>query len=144
MIILTKAKNILTRITTDSFSPVFRSYPVNLVRRQPFAHFCIVKLLITRKNLKMEVITIQSEAFNAIVEKIEAVNKKLETKEKEPKEKWLDNQELMQLLKISKRTAQHYRDSGLISFSQVGAKIYYRLSDVETLLNKHYNKAFKK
>ena len=92
----------------------------------------------------MEVVTIQSEAFNQIVEKIEAVHKRLDAKEKEPKEKWLDNQELMQLLKISKRTAQHYRDSGLISFSQVGNKIYYRLSDVETLLNKHYNKAFKK
>lgn len=92
----------------------------------------------------MEVVTIQSEAFNQIVEKIEAVQKRLDAKEKQPKEIWLDNQELMQTLKISKRTAQHYRDSGIISFSQVGNKIYYRLSDVEALLNKHYNKAFKK
>jgi len=92
----------------------------------------------------MEVITMQTEAFNQIVAKIEALNNKLEAKEKEPKEKWLDNQELMVLLKISKRTAQTYRDSGLISFSQVGNKIYYRLSDIELLLNKHYNKAFKK
>lgn len=92
----------------------------------------------------MNVITIQSEAFNEIVGKIEQINKRLSEKEKEPKEKWLDNQELMQLLKISKRTAQHYRDSGLISFSQVGNKIYYKLSDVEELLKKHYNKAFKK
>jgi hypothetical protein len=92
----------------------------------------------------MEVVTIQSEAFNEIVKKIEAVHSRLDAKEKEPKEKWLDNQELMLLLKISKRTAQHYRDSGLISFSQVGNKIYYKLSDVEVLLNKHYNKAFKK
>jgi len=92
----------------------------------------------------MEVITIQSEAFNQIVEKIEAVNKRLDAKDKEPKETWLDNVEVMALLKISKRTAQTYRDSGLISFSQVGNKIYYRLSDIETLLNKHYFKAFKK
>ena len=92
----------------------------------------------------MEVITIQSEAFNQIVEKIEAVNKRLDAKDKEPKETWLDNVEVMALLKISKRTAQTYRDSGLISFSQVGNKIYYRLSDIETLLNKHYFKAFKR
>jgi Helix-turn-helix domain len=92
----------------------------------------------------MEVITIQSEAFNLIVEKIEAVNKRLDAKDKEPKETWLDNVEVMALLKISKRTAQTYRDSGLISFSQVGNKIYYRLSDIETLLNKHYFKAFKR
>ena len=92
----------------------------------------------------MEVVTIQSQAYQEIVGKLDAINTSLNAKEKEPKEKWLDNQELMQLLKISKRTAQHYRDSGLISFSQVGNTIYYRLSDVETLLNKHYNKAFKK
>ena len=92
----------------------------------------------------MEVVTIQSQAYQEIVGKLDEINTRLNAKEKEPKEKWLDNQELMQLLKISKRTAQHYRDSGLISFSQVGNKIYYRLSDVETLLNTHYNKAFKK
>lgn len=92
----------------------------------------------------MEVITIQSEVYQEILGKLDSINTRLNAKEKEPIEKWLDNQELMLLLKISKRTAQHYRDSGLISFSQVGNKIYYRLSDVETLLNKHYNKAFKK
>ena len=92
----------------------------------------------------MEVITIQSQAFQELVGKLEAINNRLNAKEKEPKEQWLDNQELMQLLKISKRTAQHYRDSGLISFSQVGNKLYYRLSDIEVLLNKHYKKAFKK
>ena len=92
----------------------------------------------------MEVVTIQSQAFQEVVGKLDAINTRLNAKEKEPKEKWLDNQELMQLLKISKRTAQHYRDSGLISFSQVGNKLDYRLSDIETLLIKHYNKAFKK
>ncbi len=92
----------------------------------------------------MEVVTIQSQAFQELVGKLDAINLRLTAKEKEPKEKWLDNQELMLLLKISKRTAQHYRDSGLISFSQVGNKIYYRMTDVETLLQSHYNKAFKK
>ena len=92
----------------------------------------------------MEVVTIQSQTFQELVGKLEAINQRLTQKEKEPKDKWLDNQELMLLLKISKRTAQHYRDTGLISFSQVGNKIYYKLSDVEELLKTHYNKAFKK
>ena len=92
----------------------------------------------------MEVITIQSEAFQELVKKMDEIQTKLTAKEKEPKEIWLDNQEFLQLLKISKRTAQHYRDSGLISFAQIGSKIYYRLSDVEGMLQTHYNKAFKK
>ena len=92
----------------------------------------------------MNVITIQSEAFQEIVKKLEEINTRLNSKEKEPKEVWLDNQEFIQLLKISKRTAQNYRDEGYISFSQVGHKIYYKLVDVDELLYKHYNKAFKK
>ena len=92
----------------------------------------------------MEVITIQSEAFQELVKKMDEIQTKLTAKEKEPKEIWLDNQEFIQLLKISKRTAQHYRDTGMISFSQVGSKIYYRMNDVEELLKKHYNKTFKK
>lgn len=92
----------------------------------------------------MEVITIQSEAFQELVKKMDEIQTKLTAKEKEPNEIWLDNQEFIQLLKISKRTAQHYRDTGMISFSQVGSKIYYRMNDVEELLKKHYNKAFKK
>jgi len=92
----------------------------------------------------MEVITLQSEAYKELIAQLDAINNRLTAKEKEPKEVWLDNQELMQTLKISKRTAQHYRDSGMISFSQVGNKIYYKLSDVEEMLRKHYNKAFKR
>ena len=92
----------------------------------------------------MEVITFQSEAFLELKAELKAIRDRLDEREKKPSEVWLDNQELMQLLKISKRTLQHYRDSGLIAFSQVGNKIYYKLSDVEDLLNRHYNKAFKK
>lgn len=92
----------------------------------------------------MELITFQSDAYKAIVSMLDAINNRLTAKEKEPKEIWLDNQEMMQMLKISKRTAQHYRDSGMISFSQVGNKIYYKLSDIEELLKRHYNKAFKR
>jgi 3-methyladenine DNA glycosylase Tag len=92
----------------------------------------------------MDVITIQSEAFQELKSSLESINNRLSGKEKEPKEKWLDNQEFMQLMKISKRTSQSYRDNGIISFSQVGAKIYFKLSDVEELLKAHYNKAFKK
>lgn len=92
----------------------------------------------------MEVITLQSEAYKDLVKKLDEINTRLNAKEKEPKEIWLDNQEFLQLLKISKRTAQSYRDTGLISFSQIGSKIYYKLADVEEMMKSHYNKAFKK
>ena len=60
-----------------------------------------------------------------------------------PEHVYLDNQEFMQLLKISPRTAQNYRDSGYITFSQIGSKIHYRLADIHEMLEKNKRKAFK-
>ena len=62
----------------------------------------------------------------------------------EPDQIWYDNQEFLQLMNISKRTAQTWRDEGIISYSQVGSKIYYRMSDVQKLLDSNYNQASKK
>jgi len=92
----------------------------------------------------MELVTMQSEVFQEIKSTMESINNRLTAKEKEPKDKWFDNQEVMQMLHISKRTLQAWRDEGKISFSQVGAKIYYRESDVNDLLNKHFIKAHKR
>ena len=75
---------------------------------------------------------------------IEEIKSKLDKQNKNPEETFLDNQEFLLLMKISKRTAQTWRDEGKISFSQVGNKIYYKLADVEELLEKHYVKSFKK
>ena len=52
---------------------------------------------------------------------------------------FFDNVEFMQLMNISVRTAQKWRDGKIIGFSQVGSKIYYRLSDIQKLLNENYN-----
>lgn len=92
----------------------------------------------------MEVVTIQSEVYAKILDLINAISTGAKTKEKEPKDIWLDNQEFIQYMKISKRLAQHYRDTGVITFSQIGSKIYYRLSDIEALLLKKSIKAHSK
>jgi len=56
----------------------------------------------------------------------------------DPEDIFFDNQEFMQLMNISKRTAQEWRNKKIILFSQVGNKIYYRLSDIQKLLNDNY------
>ena len=48
----------------------------------------------------------------------------------------LDNADFIQLFKISGKTAQNWRDEGLIEYSQVKGKIFYRAEDVEKLLNR--------
>jgi hypothetical protein len=51
----------------------------------------------------------------------------------------LDNQEFMQLMNISKRTAQEWRNKKIIHCSQIGNKIYYRYSDIKKMINDNYN-----
>lgn len=53
---------------------------------------------------------------------------------------WLYNGDVCRLLNISKRTLQHYRDTGVLSFMQIGHKCYYKREDVEALLLTKSNK----
>jgi hypothetical protein len=90
----------------------------------------------------MNVITIQSEVWESLQKKIEAIQEKVEQeKRKEWEQEWIDNETFLKRLGISRKTGQTYRDQGLISFSQIGNKIYYRNKDVEALLLKHHIKA---
>jgi hypothetical protein len=91
----------------------------------------------------MEAIILSKEQYNDLLTKLDAITKRISEKEKNPKEIFLDNADFIQLMKISKRTAQTWRDEGKVSFSQVGSKIYYLLSDVEKLLEQHYIKSYK-
>ncbi|MNF94075.1 Helix-turn-helix domain protein [compost metagenome] len=50
--------------------------------------------------------------------------------------KWLDQQETCQLLNISKRTLQTYRAKGILGATQINRKTYFRLSDVELLIQR--------
>jgi hypothetical protein len=91
----------------------------------------------------MEAVILSKEQFSNLQNTLEEVKTKIDTISKKPQEVFVDNQEFLFLMKISKRTAQTWRDEGKISFSQVGNKIYYKMADVEELLNKYYVKSFK-
>ena len=54
---------------------------------------------------------------------------------------WLHNGDVCQLLNISKRTLQHYRDIGVLPFTQIGHKCYYKREDVERLLQSKSEKS---
>jgi len=56
--------------------------------------------------------------------------------------KWLTGDEVVHLLRISKRTLQNYRDSRALPFSQYGRKILYKASDIHVFLESHYVKGY--
>ena len=61
------------------------------------------------------------------------------------KDAWIDNQDVLQTLHISKRTLQTLRDNGTVPYSKVKGKFYYKVSDIEQLLqDNYYNHNFKR
>lgn len=53
-------------------------------------------------------------------------------------EDWIDNQDVMQILHISQRTLQTLRSNGILPFSRIGNKLYYRRQDIQRLLANNY------
>ncbi len=49
-------------------------------------------------------------------------------------EQWLDNQEACLMMNITKRTLQTYKSKGLLPYSRLNRKNYFKLSDVRALL----------
>ena len=52
---------------------------------------------------------------------------------------WIDGQDVMEKLHITRRTLQRWRTNGLIPFSQLRGRLYYRKSDILALLRKGFN-----
>lgn len=46
----------------------------------------------------------------------------------------LDNQDVLQLLKISSRSLQRYRTNKKLPYYTISGKLYYKLSDVHQLI----------
>ena len=91
----------------------------------------------------MKSIILSNEQFNSLQQSIETIKATIADTKKSAAEKYIVNQEFIILMKISKRTAQTWRLNGTIAYSQIGNKVYYRLADVEALLQKHYFQAVK-
>jgi hypothetical protein len=58
------------------------------------------------------------------------------TKTKES-DKWLDNTDVKEMLHISTRTLQRLRVSGMLKYSKIKGKIYYRLTDIYLMLEQN-------
>ena len=84
----------------------------------------------------MEIIAIEKKTFEQIQRQFEGFAGQLRElcKNNQADETWLDNGQVCRLLQISKRTLQYYRDSGKLPFSQINYKCYYKVSDVEMLI----------
>jgi hypothetical protein len=85
----------------------------------------------------MDIIAIESKTFEQMKQHFKEFSEQIKELcgDGQGKEKWLGNDDVCQLLQISKRTLQSYRDNGTLPYSQIGRKCYYKVSDVENLIS---------
>jgi hypothetical protein len=57
-------------------------------------------------------------------------------------EELMDNQDVLQKLKISRRSLQRYRASGRLPYFLVSGKLYYKLSDVDAFIRESFSGAY--
>ena len=93
----------------------------------------------------MELINSNSERIKDFFQSMERMLDSISrlAKESRPQlngEKFLSNREVSKYLKVSIRTLQEWRDTGVIPYIQIKGKIIYRQSDIERLLQTYYNK----
>ncbi len=82
----------------------------------------------------MDVITIESKAYHELMGKIEKILRYVEKEEKAKREyenRLITNDELAEILGVSKRTLQRMRSADRISYKMIYGRCYYALHDIE-------------
>lgn len=73
--------------------------------------------------------------MNEMSEKMDQING---TVQRKISNDWIDSNEVITILGISRRTWQTYRDEGVIPFVQFGRKIYVRRNDLNAFMEANY------
>ncbi len=85
--------------------------------------------------------------FEQLVKRFDRIDRHLEKMAMKEKllegERLLDNQDVCQLLNVSKRTLQRYRSSGELPYQMLYHKTFYRESDVEAFIKANFQKGKK-
>lgn len=82
------------------------------------------------------------EQLDSMLDGIESMSEK--SKASFGNERFLTDREVSARLKVSRRTLQDYRNTGMIAYYQLGGKILYKESDIERMLLANYREAFRK
>ena len=96
-----------------------------------------------------DIITQQDPQMQMFAQLMESVLKKLErycatARPMLGGEVYLTSEEVCKMLRLSSRTLQEYRDSGIIAYYKIGGKILYKQSDIQAMLERHYNPIYKR
>ncbi len=91
-------------------------------------------------NLYMDIVAIERVSFDSLRKKLEQIISLVDKISLSPfdmciEKEWIEGRTLAASLNISLRTLQSLRESGKLSFSTVGKKVYYKVVEVQKLLD---------
>ena len=87
---------------------------------------------------------VSREEFSSLQEKLEMLAQVFEDLMHRNEWNVYTNGELAKKLKVSARTLQNWRDQGIITYTQIGSKIYYTEQAVQLMMKNHERKTFGK
>jgi|GEM_PF-1431651 len=79
-----------------------------------------------------------NDQFNRLLEKMDKHFAEFANKTEFQDDPVIDHYRFLELMKISSKTAQYWRNKGIIGYSMIGNKIYYRVSDIKDLLDRYH------
>ena len=84
----------------------------------------------------MEYVAIEKNEYEQLIGSIKKAATEIRTiaEECSINSEWVENSELAEILGLSKRQLQGYRERGILGFSTIGRKIYYRRTEVEKFI----------
>lgn len=85
----------------------------------------------------INMVVLPQETLDEIMEVVRRAAENQEAASKAKDDEWLSSEEARQILGVSPKTWQNYRDRGIIPFSQTGRKIYVLRSDLDNYLKSH-------
>ncbi len=88
----------------------------------------------------MQRVIVLPEQLEVVVDGMKEILEALKKAQTYVEDPILGTEDVMRLLKVSRRCLQNWRDQALIGFSAVGNKFYYRLSAVNKMLDNHLQK----
>ena len=93
-----------------------------------------------KSKLYIDIVAIERVSFDSFRKKLEQIisladNTSLSSSDMCIEKEWIEGKTLAASLNISLRTLQSLRESGKLSFSAVGKKVYYKVAEVQKLLD---------
>ena len=82
----------------------------------------------------------QQITLKEIQEKLDMLTKKINKLQSNKLDNHIiDNTDFIQLMNISNSTAKNWRNKGVIAYSQIESKFYYKVADIKLLLENNYS-----